>query len=663
MGLLVAARGMRGGLGGAERGWGWFRWGGKGWGSSWGRWLRWGMAEVGVFEGGNVGVGGFKGGGFDGWGGQGRGFRGWEVSGKGYRRMAVEGVAGVGGAGVGWWGSWASWVWAGTNEVLDRLKGSLPNTLSVFYPLAGRVKDVNNIHCNDEGVPYVQVKVEQRLEDIVHKATISHQLDELLPPYGQEGYTTLLLAIQINVFACGGIAIGVKMSHAISDAFSLLMFVKTWASMANKGSNNNIDQQTILSQHPDFNIWKLFPPQKKSDMNDLVFADPNSDLIKDRPVTKWFLFRKSKLDELRSRLIHYTEGVEFPSLTMVLSAFIWSRVKAACHKGGVNKTPHELFYSVDVRRCVSPPNEQSYYFGNMVVNALVKPSSSMVIKDHKAESSLWWGDIVRQMKESIRNIISDDGQFIRAMQEGKEDLKFTTEQFERTSKGEIMLLGFSNIQSLPVYEADFGWGKPVWVTSATLIYKDLVILIPVGRSNRDIVAYINLSNDDMANLEGDAEFNAFVSKAPHGGLVYNGGKVDVFEDIPECVNVSYVKEIINSPIEFGGVNEVEIDYDTDGTDEDDMEVVNARERCKQDQKKQLDYEEELMMLKRLGETKGKNIDDSNIEFDGGSDLDSPSESDEDDCGYLVAPEPHKNKQTKKNRLLEEGEVVDGQSFT
>ncbi|XP_048498054.1 uncharacterized protein LOC125496593 [Beta vulgaris subsp. vulgaris] len=112
---------------------------------------------------------------------------------------------------------------------------------------------------------------------------------------------------------------------------------------------------------------------------------------------------------------------------------------------------------------------------------------------------------------------------------------------------------------------------------------------------------------------------------------------------------------MHNPIEFGGVKDIEIDYDTDGTDEDDMEVVNAREKCKQDQRKQHDYEEELMMLKRLGETKGKNIDDFNIEFDGGSDLDSPSESDEDDCGYLVAPEPHKNKQTKKNRLLEEGD--------
>ncbi|KAL2938717.1 Hydroxycinnamoyltransferase 1 [Bienertia sinuspersici] len=200
---------------------------------------------------------------------------------------------------------------------------------------------------------------------------------------------------------------------------------------------------------------------------------------------------------------------------MVLSAFIWSRFKVACHNG-VNKIPFELFHAANIRGRVGAPDEQSYYFGNMVVNAIVKPSLPFK-EDEKAdqESSLWWSGIVRQMEESIGNIMSNDGHFIRDIQKGKEDLKFTREQFEKESKGEIILLGFSNGQNLPVYEADFGWGKPVWVTSATLIFNNLVILIPAGPSNRDIVAYINLSDHHMAKLETDAEFNALVSKVPH----------------------------------------------------------------------------------------------------------------------------------------------------
>lgn len=119
------------------------------------------------------------------------------------------------------------------------------------------------------------------------------------------------------------------------------------------------------------------------------------------------------------------------------------------------------------------------------------------------------------MKESVRKIIGDDELFIRKMQDGKEDLRYMIEHFERESKGEIIAHGFSNISSLPVYEADFGWGKPVWVTSATLMFTNLIILIPASPSTKDIIAYINLTVEDMAKLETDLEFTSLVSKAPH----------------------------------------------------------------------------------------------------------------------------------------------------
>ncbi|KAL2923094.1 Holliday junction ATP-dependent DNA helicase RuvB [Bienertia sinuspersici] len=101
------------------------------------------------------------------------------------------------------------------------------------------------------------------------------------------------------------------------------------------------------------------------------------------------------------------------------------------------------------------------------------------------------------------------------------------------------------------------------------------------------------------------------------------------------------------------ITHLDIDYDTSGTDEDDAEVMTARDKIKEDVKGQQSIHEELEMLKRLAESKGKNIDDISNEFDGGSDLDSPSDSDDEDCGFLVAPDP--SNKIKKNRFLEEGE--------
>lgn len=70
------------------------------------------------------------------------------------------------------------------------------------------------------------------------------------------------------------------------------------------------------------------------------------------------------------------------------------------------------------------------------------------------------------------------------------------------------------------------------------------------------------------------------------------------------------------------------------------------------------------MLNRLAQSKGKSIN-IETEFDeDGSDLESPSESDDEDCGYLIPPEAIKK---SKNMLLEEGEGTEskfyvGQSF-
>ncbi|KAL3350292.1 hypothetical protein AABB24_023003 [Solanum stoloniferum] len=42
----------------------------------------------------------------------------------------------------------------------DKLQKSLAQTLTKFYPLAGRFsKDDTSIHCNDQGVEYVESKV------------------------------------------------------------------------------------------------------------------------------------------------------------------------------------------------------------------------------------------------------------------------------------------------------------------------------------------------------------------------------------------------------------------------------------------------------------------------------------------------------------------------
>ncbi|XP_040952749.1 stemmadenine O-acetyltransferase [Gossypium hirsutum] len=101
--------------------------------------------------------------------------------------------------------------------ILDRLKHSMSNALTYFYPLAGRMMEGRlSIDCNDEGIPFVEVRVKCKLSDAINNV-VPKELNILLP-FEIHGHKEILLGIQFNVFDCGGIGIGVCVSHKISDA-------------------------------------------------------------------------------------------------------------------------------------------------------------------------------------------------------------------------------------------------------------------------------------------------------------------------------------------------------------------------------------------------------------------------------------------------------------
>ncbi|KAL0327329.1 UNVERIFIED_CONTAM: (13S,14R)-1,13-dihydroxy-N-methylcanadine 13-O-acetyltransferase AT1 [Sesamum angustifolium] len=86
-----------------------------------------------------------------------------------------------------------------------------------------------------------------------------------------------------------------------------------------------------------------------------------------------------------------------------------------------------------------------------------------------------------------------------------------TELLQKANKGELVTFNFTSLCRFPLYEADFGWGKPVWVGSAGLVYKNLVTFIDRAGGN-GIEAWINLRKEDMEKFEADIELQEFLSK-------------------------------------------------------------------------------------------------------------------------------------------------------
>uniref|UniRef100_A0A6N2MCX9 Uncharacterized protein n=1 Tax=Salix viminalis TaxID=40686 RepID=A0A6N2MCX9_SALVM len=132
----------------------------------------------------------------------------------------------------------------------DHLKESFSRTLTHFYPFAGRVKDDFSIDCNDDGAAFIEARVSGDMSMVIEQADINeHQ--QLLPcsPYAKISKLStdqVTLAVQVNYFNCGGMAISICIWHAVADGSALATFVKSWAAIT-RDPNNVLDEVAIAN--------------------------------------------------------------------------------------------------------------------------------------------------------------------------------------------------------------------------------------------------------------------------------------------------------------------------------------------------------------------------------------------------------------------------------
>lgn len=353
---------------------------------------------------------------------------------------------------------------------IDNLKLTVSKALTYFYPLAGRIKDNSFVDCNDEGIPFVKAQVNCRLSDFL-KNPVPKELNKLYP-FPLDDAAELPMGIQFNAFDCEGIGIALCISHKIGDASSYFTFLNAWAA---------ITRENIIA-FPEFVSAKLFPP--------LATPVPEqiADAFKTNVETKRFVFSASKIEEIRAKYV-----IIRPSRIEALSAFIWNRFVASTKP---DRLLYMLIHTVNLRTRFEPPLlDQS--FGNIYRSAITIPSMDGTEKDCDH-------NLVSQMRDSVRKI---DKEYVRKLQ-GGEDLfgSKINEGDESLNKVEEKLVPFifTSLCRFPLYEADFGWGKPVWVGSANLSTQNLVVFMDAA-SGDDIEVWINLMEEDMAVFESDEE--------------------------------------------------------------------------------------------------------------------------------------------------------------
>ncbi|KAJ8775218.1 hypothetical protein K2173_020222 [Erythroxylum novogranatense] len=322
----------------------------------------------------------------------------------------------------------------------NHLKKSLAATLNHFRPLAGRAKDRHLVDCNDDGATFKEAYVEKDIHTVQREAKVE-QLEQLLPCSPYDDFNKLiireLLAIQINYFACGGIAISVCIHHLIADASSLTTFSESWAAITRGAYDINAGPRYR------FDCASVFPP---SDSLNLYFDTPEEARnMKHRIVRKRIIFDGSILAALRKKVAHVPQ-LENPTRYELVAALIWGASMAATReRDGVKD--YALGSLVDLRKKVNSPCLEQY-IGNIWKWTMVHCS---------AENIPDYAGLVPKIQKSVRintseeNWLETNGYLAF--------LKSAIEQFQNNSKARLFNMSWCKF---PYYEIDFGWGKPIW---------------------------------------------------------------------------------------------------------------------------------------------------------------------------------------------------------
>ncbi|KAL3745952.1 hypothetical protein ACJRO7_014968 [Eucalyptus globulus] len=383
---------------------------------------------------------------------------------------------------------------ANSASVTGNLKTSLSQALSLFYPLGGRMKGNTAIDCNDEGALYLEAKARYELSEVLSNPDIN-QLQQFLPFSSDKVVPNIeeqvIVGVQANFFDCGGIGIGICMSHKIADAASVSGFLTAWSEISLNGINGKASLIT-----PFLKASELFPPK------DVNFQMPRRFSSREKLLTKRFRFDGESLARLRARF-----GSATPTRVEAVTALIWkSAVEAARKRPEWNeKYPSSIAtHTVNIRSRMRPQPLPEHALGNLwqiTVAPLIDTNKGVELQDFAGS-----------LRKSIRAI---DGEYLSVLQ-GERGLAKAYEsltaarKLAESSAGKMELYGFSSWVKFPFYEVDLGLGRPTWVCTTGFPIGNMVFLMGT-RCEDGIEAWITLHEYDMIEFERNDELLQFIS--------------------------------------------------------------------------------------------------------------------------------------------------------
>lgn len=295
------------------------------------------------------------------------------------------------------------------------------------------------------------------------------------------------LLLQVTHFKCGGVAIGVGMQHHVADGFSGLHFINSWADLCRGvpiAVMPFIDRSLLRARDPPTPVYPHIEYQPAPAM---LSSEPPQAALTSKPATPptavaIFKLSRAELVRLRSQ-VPAREGAPRFSTYAVLAAHVWRCASLA--RGLPADQPTKLYCATDGRQRLQPPLPEGY-FGNVIFTATPLANAGTVTAGVAEGASVIQAALDRM----------DDG-YCRSALDYLELQPDLSALVRGAHTFRCPNLGLTSWVRLPIHDADFGWGRPVFMGPGGIAYEGLAFVLPSANRDGSLSVAISLQAKHM----------------------------------------------------------------------------------------------------------------------------------------------------------------------
>ncbi|WJX37803.1 shikimate O-hydroxycinnamoyltransferase [Trifolium repens] len=380
-----------------------------------------------------------------------------------------------------------------TEKAIETLKKSLSKILVHYYPIAGRVFYTEGarleLNLNAKGALLLEAETTNTIHDYGDFSP-SDSTKELIPiiDYNQPIEEIPLFIVQLTRFKNNeGIAIGVALNHLLCDGLGAIKFINSWAKIA-RGETLEAHELPFLDRTLlKFSHTPLEPRFEHMELKPLPLILGRKDTSEERKKkTSATMLKLSseQVDKLKKKaneddvLSMKKKGSRPYSRYEAIGAHIW---RCASKARELQENQESVVrFNADIRTRLVPPLPMNY-FGN----ALTQTATKGYIGEITSKSLGYVAQKIREATELVRDeFIRSQIDVIRSFEHLNDARKLFL-----NAEGEIPpYFGNPNFNltswiSMPIYEADFGWGKPIYFGLIAYVSphdRALILLSPDG---------------------------------------------------------------------------------------------------------------------------------------------------------------------------------------